>query len=443
MMRNNFILQMKKYKSFTTCLFFFCSIISIYAQNPPPATGKQLRVLLLGGTIHTGRGNVIENGALGFANGKINLIADATLIKINATDFDTILNIQGKHVYPSLIAMNSTLGLNEIAAVRATRDFDETGSINPSVRTAIAYNTDSKVTPTVRSNGILLAQIVPKGGLISGQSSVMKLDGWNYEDALYLSDQGIHMNWPSMRAGRSADKEAEEKQRKQNDAALQKIEQLFSDAKAYSEMTYQHEMNLHLEAMEGLFNGSKSLYVNCSQAKEIIAAADMCGRYGIKMVLVGGSDSWMVTDLLKERQIPVVLVETHRLPSRQDEPVDMPYRLPSILKNAGIPFAIAVDEFWQTRNLAFQAGTTIGYGLTAEEALQAVSAVPAKILGIDSLTGTLSENLDANIIVSKGELFDITTHEIEIAYIQGRIIDLDNIHKQLYRKYRKKYGIDG
>lgn len=412
-----------------------------FCQNPIPAKAQSKRILYMNAVLHTGDGKVIENSALGFENGKIKLVGDATLIRINNAEYDTIINVQGKHIYPGLIALNTTMGLNEIEAVRATNDMNEAGSLNPSVRALVAYNTDSKVTPTVRSNGVLLAQIVPQGGLVSGQSSVVELDAWNYEDAAYKTDIGIHLNWPSMRTPRSKDADADEKQRVKTEKELSEIRKLFLDSKAYA-ATNPQVKNLHLEAMRGIFDGSKLLFVHCDYVKEIIAAVGLCSEIGVKMILVGGTDSWMVTDLLRQNNIPVIIIQTHRLPSRDDEDVDQPYKLPAILKNAGVNFALSVPKFWQVRNLPFEAGTTAAYGLSKEEALISVSSSPAKILGIGQTVGVIEVGKDATFIISSGDLLDMKSSEVETAFIRGKQIDLDNIQKQLNRKFRAKYGLN-
>jgi len=338
--------------------------------------------------------------------------------------------------------MNTTIGLNEIEAVRATNDINETGVINPSVRAIVAYNTDSKVTPTIRSNGVLLAQIVPGGGLVSGQSSVVELDAWNFEDAVIHVDEGVHVRWPSMRRTRSAKEDAEEKQQQRLNKELEQLKKLFTDAKAYSLNTNQEERNIHLESLRGLFNGTKSLYVHCNFVKEIIAAAGLCSQLGIKMVLVGGTDALHVVPLLRSHQIPVVVTKTHRLPSRDDEAIDLPYNFPAKLRDAGISFAIAAEEFWQVRNLAFHAGTAAAYGLTKEEALEAVSASAAKILGIYDRVGSLESGKEATLIICSGDLLEMKSSKVEMAFIRGKQINLDNIQSQLNLKFRKKYGLD-
>jgi imidazolonepropionase-like amidohydrolase len=425
--------------------FILLSVQTVFSQNPAPALPQSKSILLSGGTAHIGNGKIIDNAVIGFKDGKINLVADATLFLPQKGAYDTIINVSGKQIYPGFIAANSTLGISEIDLVRSTSDFNEVGKLNPSVRSVIAYNTDSKIIPTVRSNGVLLAEVVPQGGLISGESSVVELDAWNWEDAAYKTDIGIHLNWPNMTIYKvtnpSPGTTSEDEQRKNIDKSLQEIKDLFNDARAYSKVINPDPENLNLEAMKGLFDGTKKLFVHANNVKQIIAAVTFCKEYHVSMVLVGGTDAWRVTDLLKQNNIPVVIGRTHALPSRQDEDVDLPYKLPYLLQKAGITFCNSVDGSWQVRNLMFNAGTDAAYGLTKEESLAAITSNPAKILGIDKTAGTLEEGKDATIIISTGDALDMKSSSIEMAFIRGKQINLDNVQQQLYKKYMAKYGL--
>ena len=160
-------------------------------------TKAQKPILFVGGIAHIGNGEVIENSAISIKEGSFDIVANANLIRIDPTAFDTIIKIYGKHIYPSFIVPNTTLGITEIDAVRASRDFNEIGGVNPNIRSLIAYNSDSKITKTIRTNGVLIAQVTPRGGLVSGQSSIMFLEGNNWEDAALKVDDGIHINWPN------------------------------------------------------------------------------------------------------------------------------------------------------------------------------------------------------------------------------------------------------
>lgn len=422
-------------------LIFLVVSATISAQNPAPAKPQLEAILILNATAHLGNGEVIPNAAIGFKDGKITLVADATRIKLDKSAYPIVIDGFGKHVYPGFINCNSDLGLTEINLVRATNDYSEVGEMNPNVRSIIAYNTDSKIIPTVRSNGVLLEEIVPNGGVVTGQSSVVELDAWNWEDAAYKTDIGIHVNWPRMFTVLNHPKETEEEQRQKIDANLKKLKLFFTEAKAYNKNNSPEEKNLKMEAMRGLFDGSKKLFVHCNYVKEIVSAVNFCSQLGVKMVLVGGVDSYRVTELLKEKNIPVVLDRTHSLPPREDEDYDLPYKMPFLLKQAGIEFAISGDGSWQTRNLMFYAGTAAAFGLSKEEAVKSITSSPAKILGIGDRVGTIETGKDATLIISDGDALDVRTNNITKAFIRGKEIDLDNIQQQLYKKYMKKYNL--
>ncbi|MCB0516356.1 MAG: amidohydrolase family protein [Chitinophagales bacterium] len=423
-------------------LLLLAPTLSAQDWVPAPADTLQGTVYLMNGTVHVGNGKVIPNGVVGIENGKITLVADATTIRLNLQNAKTI-NCYGKQIYPGLITPNSTLGLIEIGAVRATNDLAEVGDFTPNVRSLIAYNAESVVIPTVRSNGILLAQSRPFDGTISGSSSIMQLDAWNWEDAVVKSDDGMWMQWPSYlsRSGWWAEP-GELKPNEKFDGEVQKISQYFAEAQAYCKTAPPVEPNLVLEAMCDMFSKNQKVYIAANHAKEIISAVNFAQKFGLDMVLVGGRDSYLLTDLLKEYDIPVMLFKTHQLPYLDDNDVAQSYKLPKILQDAGILYCItAENDSGEQRNLPFTAGKAVGYGLTEEQALAAITANTAKILGIDADYGTLESGKSATIIVSEGDVLDVLGNNIVHAFIDGREISLDNKQKELYHKYMKKYDL--
>lgn len=418
----------------------FCFLLSTFnciAQVETPAPAQSKSILLMGGIAHLGNGTVIENSAIGLKDGKLTLVADARVIKLQANAFDTTINIHGKHVYPGIIAPNSTLGLVEIDAVRATEDMNETGNFTPHVRSLIAYNTESRITTTVRSNGVLIAQITPRGNVVSGTSSIVQFDAWNWEDAAYKKDDGIHVNWHRMYnpwTGKTNEKYSEN---------INELKTFFAVALAYSKVAEYPEKNLRFESMRGLFNGTQTLYIHTNYVKEITDAVYFAKAYDIKkVVIVGGYDAWMVADMLKDNNVAVMLKRVHELPVNQDDDVYLPYKLPKKLMDAGVLFCLENSgdmEAMNTRNLPFLAGTTVAYGLTNEQALQIITLNTAKILGIDATCGSLEPGKDATFFISTGNALDIKTNNVEQAFIQGREIDLDNHQKKLFKKYSEKY----
>jgi len=441
--------DMNHIQNFIACFFLFF-IFTGYALAqapavPVPAPAQGQKIVLTGGVAHVGNGQVIDNSVIVLEGGKITAIGDGRTVKADAANA-TIFDISGKHVYPGLIAASTALGLSEIAAVRATQDRNETGEFNPNIRSIIAYNTDSEIIPTLRTNGLLMAQIAPQGGIISGQSSIVHLDAWNWEDATLKADDGIWLNWSQMFTfeGWWAEQGGIKPNEKYGEQT-QQIKSFFEQAKAYCQAKKHQEANLKMEAMCGLFSGEKKLYVNVNYVKEIVDVVNFAKSFGVQLVLSGGSDAWKVADLLKENKVAVIINQTHNLPNREDEDFDMPYKLPKLMHNAGIQYCITVgagfDGYWQQRNLPFQAGTAATFGLTKEQALSAITLNAAKILGIDKTTGSLETGKDATLFVSKGDILDMRTNLVELAFVQGRQIDLDNKQKALYRKYMGKFGL--
>jgi len=413
-----------------------------YGQaNISPAPAQSKPIIITGATLHIGNGQVINNGYIAFENGRITAIGQGAAPAISGAD---VIDASGKQVYPGFICPITTLGLVEIEeGARGTVDYAETGDLNPDSRSIIAYNTDSKVIPTVRSNGVLLAQPTPVGGIISGQSSVVQLDAWNWEDAAYKTDIGIHINWPvaDPPRRRSASAAPQESPSERAQKAVDAITELFTEARAYCELDKPAVINVRFEAMKGLFNGTKKLFVNADGEREIVQAVAFAKKMGIQEVIVGGGESYLVTETLKDNNVPVILTETQRLPDNDDDDVYLPYKLPKILQDAGVLYGLTGTGFWRQRNLPFEAGEAAGYGLTKEQAISMITLNNAKILGIDKTTGTLEVGKDANLFISKGDALDMITIDVQTAFIQGRNINLDNVHKQLYRKFSAKYGL--
>ncbi len=437
--------------------FLFTATAALAQEDVYPSKEENPHFVITNGTIHVGNGQVIEKGNIEINNGKIVSVSNgSTALPAGVVTIDA----KGKQVYPGLILPVSDLGLKEIGSgVRGSNDVQEIGDLNPSVRSIVAYNTDSKIINTLKANGILLAGVAPEGGTISGSSSVVQLDAWNWEDAAYKMDNAIHMNMPSLiaRRGRrgggggggfpggfpgaggaqgAVDPEAQ---------ALAKIEEIkgfFRDAKSYLAEPTHKETNLKFEAVKGLFDKKQKLFIHCDQVKQMLVAIDFVKEFGFDVVLVGGSESWQIADLLKQNNIAVVLQSEHALPSTEDDDIDQPFKTPAALQKAGVLFTLN-DNFEETRyrNLSFNAGTAAAYGLGKENALQAITLNAAKVLGVADKTGSLEAGKDANIVISDGDILDMKTSNVESAFIKGRMVSLNNKQKQLYERYLYKYGL--
>lgn len=423
-------------------LILLAAIPSIAQDNIYPAP-KQTGILIISNaSIHTGTGQVIENGTIVIKDGKIQSVGTETKNISGAT----VINASGKKVYPGLILANTDLGLKEISgAVRGSNDYNEIGDFNTDIKSVVAYNSDSKFINTLRSNGILLANIVPQGSLLTGATSVVQLDAWNWEDAIYLKNNGINLKMPSMMQSMrrfAFGPASTTNPLTEGYKTIDEIKDFFTAAQAYFKSGTPKETNLKFEAIKPLFEKKQKLFVNADIARQILAAIDIAKTFNIDVVIVGGSDSYLFAPLLKENNIPVILNSLHALPTLEDDDVDQPFKTPAILQNAGVLFAINDDDNnTRYRNIAFNAGTASSYGLTKEQALQAITLNAAKIIGIDNRTGSIEVGKDANIIISLGDILDMNKSIITDAFIQGRKINLENKHTQLYDRYKHRYNL--
>ncbi len=419
--------------------------ISIHTKAQHTPAKKQTKsVLILNATAHLGNGQIIENSAIGFKDGKITLVADSKLIKLSKDAYESTIDATGKHVYPGFIAPNSTLGLVEIDAVKSSDDEKEIGNFNPHIRSIVAYTAESKVIETVRPNGILMAQITPRGGRISGTSSIVQLDSWNWKDALIKENDGIHLNFPInyIRTGWWAEPgtlDANKEYLKQ----VEEINTFISNAKAYL-ADASIERNLVFEAMKGLFDGTQTLFIHADENKQIIDAIQFAKENKIKkMVIVGGYEAYKSAEMLQKNNIGVLLRRVHDMPKSDDQDVDLPYKMAKLLTDKGIIVGLENSgdmERMQTRNLPFLAGTCAAYGLDKEQALQLITLNTAKLLGIDNQCGSLELGKDATLFISEGDALDMRTNKLTEAFIQGRMIDLENHQSRLYDKYKEKYN---
>ncbi|WP_223034029.1 amidohydrolase family protein [Hanstruepera marina] len=427
-------------KLYTIIACFLATNIIQAQQTPAPK--QQKAIAIVGATAHIGNGKVIENSIIIFKNGKLETVADMSAIRINTTDMETI-NAQDQHVYPGFIIPNSTLGLVEIDAVRATQDSDEVGQMNPNIRSLIAYNAESKIVESMRPNGVLMGQITPRGGRISGTSSIVQFDAWNWEDAAIKANDGVHLNWPSPYS-RGRWWLGEPNVLKPNTNYNNQVTELtdfFSASKAYLNGDKETD-NLQYEGLSGVLSGSQKLFVHVNDEKGITDAVEFANSLKLNIVIVGGYQAYKVGSLLKQHNIPVILNRVHSRPNSDDEDYDLPFKVARLLVEQGVLVGLQANgdmERMNSRNLPFYAGTCVAYGLDKEDALKLITSNTAKILGIDDFCGTLEVGKDATLFISEGDALDMRTNILTKAFIQGRNISLETHQTELAKRYSDKY----
>ena len=426
-------------KNILYSVLFVFTISSISAQQTP-APRQDAPFSIEGGTAHLGNGEVIENALIMVDNGKIAWVGSANM---KIARLGKVINASGKHIYPGFIAVNSSLGLVEIDAVRATDDQDEVGDILPHIRSLIAYNAESKIVESMRPNGVLMAQVVPRGGLVSGTSSIVQLDAWNWEDAAIKKDDAIHINWPSSLTrgrwwlGEDPAMKADPKYA----TNTKNIKAYFLAAKRYLDGD-QAENNLPFKAMKGLYDGTQKLFIHASGTKEITDAVTIAKEAGIhNLVLVHGNEADKVALFLLNNNVPVVVDRAHRIPDLEDDAYDLPYRTAKILIDKGLTVTVGMEgqmERMNTRNIPFYAGTYAAYGVAKEDAVKMITLNAAKVLGIDKTVGSLEIGKDATLFISEGDALEMKGNRLTKAFIQGRAISLETHQTELWRRYSKK-----
>ena len=438
---------MKRYfKQFAFAVLTVLTADAATALTPRPADPQSGPIALVGGMAHIGNGAVIENALVTFENGKITGVHDQKVTRID-TSSHRVIDTTGKHIYPGFILPDSDAGLREVSAVRATLDDDEAGELNPNVRSLIAYNSDSELIPTLRHNGILIAQASPDGGLISGTSSIVQLDAWNWEDAAIKADDGVFLNWPAKKRGQFsfATFSFEFVPNKAYDTQIASLKKLFQDAGVYALDAKPAARNLKLAAMQGLFDGSKRLYIKTTQARDIVLAINFSTAMGVKRpVIISREAALQVADFLVQHQVPVIIDGIHNVPAQAHHAIDAPYRLPAELAAAGVKIGMnGSGSLMSSRNLGFYAGTAAAYGLGKEQALRMISLGTAEILGIDDRLGSLEAGKDATLFISNGDALDMRGNHLTHAFIGGREIQLDATQERLYQRYHGKYADSG
>jgi len=403
-------------------------------------------VALTGATIHTVTNGVIENGTILFENGVIRDIGTDVEIPMGTR----VVDVSGKYIYPGLIDAYSTVGISEIGSVDVSSDVNELGDFNPNVRADVAVNAESRHIGTTRSAGVLVTLTTPGGGLISGMSSAMSLEGWDWEEMSIESAAALNVNWPNpnSRGGRGGrggrgrgfgpgPQESPPTYAEQ----VQQLKDFFAEARAYRDATNAGEevrSDSRYAAMIPALDGDIPVVVSADGAAQINDAITWAQEEGVRLVIRGGGDAIHVADRLAANNIPVILTSTMAAPGRAYEGYDGAYTMPARLHAAGVRFAISGGSgALYTNRLPWEAGVAVAFGLPEEEALKAVTINAAEFMGIGDQVGSLEPGKQATFLITTGTPLDMTS-DIEQSYIQGREIDMNDIQKHFFEKYMEK-----
>jgi len=420
---------------------------AVQAQDLVPKAGPQERpVLIRHATVHTVAGDVLHDADLLFDAGVIRAVRSGR-VGSELVEGAEVVDARDKHVYPGFVCVASTLGLSEIGAVDMTVDTSEAGTQNPEVVAAVAVNPDSWLFPVARRNGVLTAGVMPQGGVVPGRASVLRLDGWTWEDMALERDAGLVVNWPFMgsggrgrffgrRFGGGGEGASAEETIAQLDALLDAAA-AYGAARAADVSV---KTDLRLEALAPTLSGATPVFVNAASLEQIESAVAWAARRGLRIVLVGGRDANQCLELLKRHDVAVAVTAVHRMPHRRDLSYASTYELPSELEAAGVRWCLTMParEGSNVRNLPYEAAAAVAYGLDRTAALRSITLSAAECLGVAERLGSIEVGKAATLFVADGDPFELTT-QIEAAFIDGRRIDLRDKQTELDRKYREKY----
>ncbi|MEW6157588.1 MAG: amidohydrolase family protein [Verrucomicrobiota bacterium] len=403
--------------------------------------------LIKAGTVHTVTQGDLSPGEVLVRDGQIAAVGK----NLDLRDAK-VIDLSGAHVYPGLIAPTSSLGLVEIGAVRATQDMSEVGEYTPDVQSWIAVNPDSEHLPVARANGITHALAVPQGGIVSGTSGLIALDGWTAEDMAIRKLVGLHLFWPSMQLDTTPKERFTDKSRwksledQANDRRkkLKSLNDFFEEAKAYSRARESGKLTAITpawEAMLPVIKGQIPIFVHADEIKQIKAAVLWASEQGYKIILAGGRDAHMAATLLAEKKVPVIFEQVFDQPSRDRQAYDIHFKTPALLHQAGVRVALSQglgsSAASHTRNLPYAAAQAVAFGFPAEEALKSLTLYPAEMLGVTNRLGSIEPGKEASLFAATGDILDIRSRVTRL-WIAGKEVSLDTRHTRLYEKYRNR-----
>jgi imidazolonepropionase-like amidohydrolase len=402
-----------------------------------PATTLWAQSYIIRNTkIVTVSGATIPNGNIVIQDGKIAAVGP----NIPAPRGATVIDGKGLTAYPGMIDPQTSIGLTEVGSVGATQDTTEMGDFNPHIKASAAVNALSEHVGITRENGVTTVMAAPSGGLFAGQTAILNLDGWVTKDMLVKDSAGMIINFPRepQPAPNATTRQREDGEKQWKDR-IELIKKTLRDAEAFAKLLdakVNNAPNLMLAALVPVVKGQMPVIFNVNRAAEIKAAIELAEEFKLKPILSGCAEAWKVVDLLKTKNVPVLLAGILDIPDEAD-PYDVNFATAAILSKAGVKFAFTSGGASSVRDLPWHAGTAAAFGLSKEEALKAVTIYPAQILNIAEQVGTISEGKIANIMLVDGDPLELRTH-VKHLFVNGKQVEVSNKHTELYEKFSKR-----
>lgn len=409
-------------------------MLAIIAQAQLVGKGEFGSFALENAEIHT-----ITNGTI---TGTVVIVANKIIaVGPNVTIPDNAIRIDctGKSIYPGFIDSGTTLGLNEIGAVSLTQDASEVGNFTPHMKALTAVNPNSVLIPVTRVSGVTTVLTVPQWNLFPGTASLIDL--WGYTpDQMHAGFDALVLNFPSTGKRGRWDRRSSEDIKKDAEKALKKLNDYWTKASDYAAMYDKASgkvmYNPELESMRGAVQGKTKLMVNCNAKDDILAAMKWIKKHKVDAILTGVNEGHMIADSIAASGIPVITGPILTIP-RSNGSYDAAYANAGIMQKSGVKVAIRTNENENVRNLLYHAGFAAAYGMGKEEALKAITIVPAEIFGLDKELGSIEVGKKANLFISDGDPFETKTHILHV-FINGWKIPMESRHTLLYDEFLKR-----
>ncbi len=408
-------------------------------------------ILLQNAIVHTVSGQTFTNGGVLINGEKIELV-------LNGKDpqriiADKIIDLHGQHLYPGMIALDTTLGVVEIGAVRATDDTGEVGDYTPDVQSWIAVNPDSELLPVARGGGIAYFEPVPQGSIVSGQSALVRLDGWTTEQMAVKKQLALQVYWPRLeldttpkeKLSDSSKWKSLDDQDKERRKKLRELQNFFDDARAYAKAKDAATNNAASppekipawEAMLPYVRGESPITIHADELRQIKSAVAWVATNHFKIIIAGGRDAWLAADLLATNKVPVIYEHAQAQPARDTDAYDAQFKAPEVLRAAGVTVAFSIGGATLVNNMPNAAAQAVAFGLPADEAVKGLTLYPAQIAGVADKLGSIEAGKEATLFVTDGDLLDIRSN-VKRMWIAGKEVSLESRHTRLYEKYKNR-----
>jgi imidazolonepropionase-like amidohydrolase len=409
-------------------------------------TAKQVApktMVIKGGKLLTVSHGTIENGVIVLSGGKITAVGAANSVKVPADA--QVIDATGMTVYPGLIDSETHLGLTEIEADEMTNDLAEpSDEIMPQMHVYDAFHAESALIPVTRFNGITNAVVAPADkDTLPGQDAFVQLYGRNADDMLIGRDMAMPLNFTGAQRRNESFRNAKYPQTRMGMAA--QLRQAFSDAQEYMRKGDENaakpadkrehlKRDLKLEALVPYLKGQKPVVLEAETASEFDAAIALAQEFKLKIVLNHLSHAQPVLDQIAALKVPVIVGPIYEAPN-EDQRYDAVFKLPAELYKRGVKIVFASYDAHQSRNLPYQAGYAVAYGLPYDEALKAITLNAAEVWGVADKLGSLDVGKQANVIIANGDPLDVKT-DVKHVFIGG--VDVPMVNKQTI--LRDQYG---